>query len=396
MRLVLGLTLLLAACGCSATPTPDPAAGTPEAVEYLGLGTLPGTTADLSGLTGELPDGTPHNRLGGLGSAIAYTGAGNAYVLVADRGPKDGAVPFACRMHTLDIAVTPGRTPAVTLTLTATHLLTEASGKPFVGAAKSKHRLDPEGARVGPNGTVFIADEYGPTVAEFTATGKLLRTLPVPEKFRPERPGEQPEDELPPHNRRGRQPNRGFEGLAITPDGKTLLAALQSPLLQDHPTDSQNRRVGVNVRFLEIPIDGGATREFVYTLDKPGHGVNEVLAYGEGEFLVLERDALGGPLAKFKRVFRVSVKGATDVSGVESLPSTGLPQGMRALTKVPFLNILDRRHGIRAADIAEKFEGLAFGPDLPDGRKLLLITADNDFLPEQPLRVYAFAVGVKK
>ena len=43
-------------------------------------------------------------------------------------------------------------------------------------------------------------------------------------------------------------------------------------------------------------------------------------------------------------------------------------------------------------DVA-KFEGLAFGPDLPDGRRLLLVTADNDFLPDQPFRLYAFAVG---
>ena len=31
------------------------------------------------------------------------------------------------------------------------------------------------------------------------------------------------------------------------------------------------------------------------------------------------------------------------------------------------------------ADFPEKIEGLAFGPDLPDGRHLLLVTNDNDF-----------------
>jgi hypothetical protein len=43
-------------------------------------------------------------------------------------------------------------------------------------------------------------------------------------------------------------------------------------------------------------------------------------------------------------------------------------------------------------DLPEKFEGMTFGPDLPDGRRLLLITADNDFIASAPLRVYAFAL----
>ena len=66
-------------------------------VTLIGVGTLPGDAADFSGLTGKGPDGTPHNRLGGEGSAIAYTGKGREYVLVSDRGPKGTNNDFACR-----------------------------------------------------------------------------------------------------------------------------------------------------------------------------------------------------------------------------------------------------------------------------------------------------------
>lgn len=40
----------------------------------------------------------------------------------------------------------------------------------------------------------------------------------------------------------------------------------------------------------------------------------------------------------------------------------------------------------------EKFEGLAFGPTLPDGRRLLIVTVDNDFKPNAPSLILAFAV----
>jgi hypothetical protein len=35
---------------------------------------------------------------------------------------------------------------------------------------------------------------------------------------------------------------------------------------------------------------------------------------------------------------------------------------------------------------------MAFGPDLPDGRKLLLVTSDNDFQAKVPTWIYAFAI----
>ncbi len=42
--------------------------------------------------------------------------------------------------------------------------------------------------------------------------------------------------------------------------------------------------------------------------------------------------------------------------------------------------------------LREKIEGLAFGPDLQDGRHLLIVTNDNDFMPAQPNRFLAFAI----
>jgi hypothetical protein len=369
-------------------------------VVLLGVGTIPGTAADRSGLAGTASDGTPLDRLGGLGSAIAYTGRGTEYVLVSDRGPKDGASDFPCRYHRMDVTVAPGAAKAVTLTLTATTLLTDGRGRRYVGALEAytgadpakNLRLDPEGVRVGRGGELYVSDEYGPVIYEFDPAGARKRSLPVPPHFRAAKPGKSPAHELPPHSTSGRQPNRGMVGLAISPDGSKLYGIVQSPLIQDGALDAKNERVGVNCRILELTLATGRTREFVYRLDDPANGVCEILAVNDRQFLVLERDAKGGKDAAFKKLFLIDLAAATDVSRVPALPSRQLPAGVTAVTKTPSLDLLDPRFGIAGKACPEKFEGLAFGPDLPDGRHLLLVTADNDFLPDQPFRVYAFAV----
>lgn len=388
-RCIAALALLSGCCGSALAD-----------VELLGVGSLPGSSEDLSKLTGKGSDGSPRNRLGGHGSAIAYTGRGSEYVLASDRGPKDGASDFACRYHRMEIRVAPQAKPVVTLKLTATTLLTDEKGATFIGALdafrdarpEANRRLDPEGVRVGPDGTLFVADEYGPVVYEFLPAGRRKRSLTLPARFQAPKPGLTPADELPPHSRAGRQPNRGMEGLAISPDGSALVGIMQSPLIQDGALDERNARVGLNCRILELEVSGGKAREFVYTLDDPANGVSEILAVGEREFLVLERDGKGGKDAACKRVYLVDLADATDVSRVESLPRSGLPPGVRSARKRLFLDLLEKRHGLAGMDFPEKLEGLAFGPDLADGRHLLLVTADNDFVADRPFLVYAFAV----
>jgi hypothetical protein len=370
-------------------------------VTLIGVGTLPGDASDLSGLKGKGSNGTPHDRLGGHGSAIAYTGKGDEYVLMSDRGPADGASDFACRFHRMSIAVLPDKSPAVSLKLSATTLLTTDDGKQLVGSlgaftladAAKNLRFDPEGMRVGPKGELFASDEYGPLVAEFDAKGKRVKVLPVPAKFQTVKPSKSPADESPPKATTGRLANRGLEGLAITPDGGKLVAAMQSPLIQDGGGfNAKPERMGRHCRLLEIDRATGKTREFVYTLDEPTNGVNEILAINDHEFLVLERDSKLGKDAALKKVFRIDITAATDVSGTDALPVGDLPKDIKAATKTLFLDLLDPAFGIAGKDCPEKFEGLAFGPDLPDGRRRLLVTADNDFIATAPFRVYAFAV----
>jgi len=189
-RLIAALAILLVASG--SLPTRAEAA-----IELLGVGEIPGTDSDglardppilVNPATGkEFPD----DRVGGLGSAIAYTGIGNRYLMTPDRGPADGTVPYLDRYYLLDIAVTPGGSPAVAVTLTHATLLTSQSGTPFTELASAfdatgspaSRRLDPEGTRVSSTGTFFVSDEYGPYLSEFDAAGRRLRSLAVPATF---------------------------------------------------------------------------------------------------------------------------------------------------------------------------------------------------------------------
>jgi hypothetical protein len=384
----------------SAVLTAFVGSGATAQVQLIATVTIPGDARDKSGLP-HTSQTCPPDRFGGFGSAIAATSTPNRYIALTDRGPFDGAAAFRCRFHTLDLVLNAGPDGRYTLTptLVSTTLLTSTSGKPLMGNTGAYSlrdpaeslRYDPEGVRVSAQGTLYISDEYGPTIDEFSIHGTLLRRFQVPAAFGVTAPVGDPLAEAS-LNTAGRQPNRGFEGLALTPDGTRLVAILQSPLIQDGGSNRQGQpRTGLNIRMLELTIATGATRQFVYTLDHPSHGVNEILAIGNHEFLVLQRDGKAGSQAKRRALYRVDLRDASDVSNVASLPNGPLPADIRPVKKTLFLDFMDPSLTLTGEHMPEKIEGLCFGPDLPDARRTLLVTIDNDLKAEVPSIVWCFA-----
>lgn len=370
-------------------------------VTLIGKASLSGDSTDLSGLTDTLSGNIPHNRLGSFGSGIAYAGKDDLYIACDDRGPLDGEAHWKCRTQTFRISVHPEQVKAVTIDLVATTLLTDEQGRSLTGAAdecdvddqRKGLRFDPEGVRVSPAGTCWISDEYGPWIDEFNTEGKRVRRLDVPAKFRVVKPGPNARAELPPHNVSGRQSNRGFEGLAISPDGTKLWTILQSPLLQDHALDAKGKRIGLNIRVLEVTLSGeraGATRELVYPLAKASNGVSEILAINDHELLVLERDGEVGREAVWRQICKIDIANATDVSNVDSLPSDDLPRTITPVSKSTWLDLASERFGLVGKDMPEKIEGLAFGPTLPDGRRTLIVSVDNDLRTDAPSTFFVF------
>lgn len=340
-------------------------------VKLVATTVIPGSATDLSGLTEKLSEGTPHNRLGGFGSAIVPLGK-DRYILLPDRGPQDGAAQYQCR---LQIAQLPFDQKTLSFKLLETVILRDAAGKPFLGdQSAGDRRLDPEGMALSPGQTVYVSDEYGPKIVEFDLKGKFLRELKIPDRYRnPETSGNRDKEAA---AGKGRAPNRGFEGLTITPAGK-LVAILQGPLLQDGGGG------GRFIRMLEIDPATSKTREFVYKRESKKSGANEILALSNSDFLVLERDSSPGS-KRFCKIFRVSLDGASDVAGIDTLPEKTLPDGIQSVRKTEFLDLAN--HGLM---LPEKVEGICFGPNLGN-RRTLLVATDNDFTDDSSF-IYLFS-----
>jgi len=381
----------------------------PPGITLVGKGVVSGSALDTSGLTGDICQAgvpascVPKAIFGGFGSDLTYTGHDNVFIAAPDRGPFDGLtdVPYLDRFYVLHITTDIyAPFPNIQTRLLDTRFLKDWGGENFVGAAGSfANRLDPEGIRVSPEGTFYVSDEYGPYVFEFNRQGHLIRRLTIPAKFEIANPSADPNEELL-DNTAGRQGNRGMEGLAISPDGRTLFGIMQNALLQDHglnPPPSTDR-LGLNNRILKVDLLTGETHEYVYVLDaiNRGQGVCEILAINDHEFLVVERDNRSNlqtpPQAPTRKtIHKINLTGATDVSGTASLPAGALPAGVTPVSKELFINLLDPALNL-VATIPEKIEGLAWGPDLADGRHLLYMISDNDLNPGLATQIYAFAI----
>ena len=374
-----------------------PAAAAAERPELIGVADFSGTASDLSTLSDTLRNGEPHNRLGGF-SALEYTGSGDLYVALPDRGPDDGETGYLCRTQTLEVRVDPAATPAVTARVVETTILRDELGRPFSGDARRMTednetgvRFDPEGLRFADDGSFWVSEEYGPQVVHFTSAGKAVERLDVPDYFRVTSPADSKKAENA-ANVRGRASNKGMEGLAISPDGRTLTGIMQHVLLQDGDRVGGGKPKGRNVRIVQFDLESGDVREFVYVLEDGSLGISEILSLDANRFLVLERDGEPGEAAGVKGLAEIDLSDATDVHGVESLPHGELPASIVPARKRPYLDMLDAAYGLAGAAMPEKIEGLTFGPTLADGRRTLLLSSDNDFEADAPSRIFVFAV----
>ncbi len=401
-------------------------------VALVAQGTLTGSRAgaykDLSGLNYTLENGVPANLLGGLGSGLTYV-SGDTFIAVPDRGPNavsynsliDDTVSYIERFQTLSMRLQPNSGSGLPFTLTPklvdttllhtilplaygsgvaydvgpgaprrnnffTHYFTGRSDNfdpRYSSADPFDARLDAESVRVSNDGlSVFISDEYGPYVYQFfRPTGERLRSFRLPDEFYVAKPDTTTTTEQG-ENTSGRVPNKGMEGLAITPDGRTLVGILQAPTIQDAAAGGA---AGKLLRIAVIDIASGkTTHQYAYQLTT-GSGVSDITALNDHEFMVDERDGKGlgdGSTAKVKQIFKINLAGATDITGLDSLTAASF-----AVPKTLFLDIVSvlNANGIPSTQIPAKLEGTTFGPDAKLNGKTIhtfWVANDNDFLQD--------------
>jgi hypothetical protein len=399
-----------------------------HATDLIAIGTVSGAYEDFATQTAApLENGVPGNRLGGVGSGLAYAG-GTTFIAIPDRGPNanpynslvDDTVSYIDRFQTFNLSLAPSD-PGSALPFTLTPMLTDTtllssrtplvygtgsdlglgSGAPGLNAVNHTHyftgrsdnfdpsrlstypgdaRFDPEGVRVSNDGrSVFISDEYGPYVYQFDrATGMRIRSFALPDNLGIATLSPQKDIEIA-SNTVGRVTNKGMEGLAITPDGKMLVGIMQANLEQDKKK---------SLRIVTIDIRSGAVHEYAYHLTD-GSGVSEIVAVNNHQFLVDERDGSGmadTPLltdtasaAQVKELFLIDLDGAQDVTGL-----SGDLSGY-AVGKTLFLDVVGKLNdaGIDSHLIPSKMEGVAFGQDVVINgatKHTLYMANDDDFL----------------
>ena len=302
-KVLLAIALFALVIGLAATPQIN------AQVTLLAVGSLTSSQAgpytDLSGLKNTLESGVPANLLGGLGSGFAYA-SGNTFLGLPDRGPNadqfddniDSTTSYIPRFHTITMDLKPSPGSALPFTLTPTLRRTTllfsltplvygagdgivGSGVPpqnnflfhfFTGRSDAFDptpdpnnsgnpryaRFDPEGIRLSNDGlSVFISDEYGPYVYQFDRlTGLRLRAFKLPDNLFSPVLSSMGAVEIS-GNTTGRVANKGMEGLAITPDGKTLVGIMQNALIQDAnlggAATKLSRIVTVDIRYRYNP-----------------------------------------------------------------------------------------------------------------------------------------------
>ncbi|MGH8051820.1 MAG: esterase-like activity of phytase family protein [Arenimonas sp.] len=352
------------------------------------------------------------NRFG-FYSDLVYDKSSNTWLALSDRGPGGGVMDYATRVQRIVVPTNLAngviRQPLVFRTI----LFKDASGtllnglnpgslngdKSVLGAS-----FDPEGIALGKNGSLYIADEYGPSIYEFDTSGRLVRSFETPANLKPrEASGILNYVDGRPTVVNGRQDNRGFEGLAANISGTKLYAVMQDPLVNEG--SSNDGRRSRNVRVVEFDIASGqATAQYAYQLEsrttlnaidastaddfsstQQGRsiGLSAIHALTDTEFLVLERDNRGlgveitaAPI--HKRIYRINLQGATDIKNISLAGSDTLPAGVVPVQKFAEFDLLAilRAQGVV---VPEKMEGLAIGPKLADGRYQVLVGTDNDY-----------------
>ncbi len=392
---------------------------------------IPGNTLDATGLAG-----ANRGRFGFF-SDLYYDPVREEWWALSDRGPGGGVIDYATRVQRLEIKLdrTTGAIEKVSIaeTIKFTDLSKVLSSpvNPAVGKPRALNGLnplelngdgavlgrsfDPEGVVVDPQtGDLIVSDEYGPSIYVFDRRGRLRDVFETPANLVPRISDGTTRDYVSSRSvlRFGRQDNRGFEGLAITPDGGRVIGVLQDPLVNE--PGPNNGRDGRNVRVVVFdndrwsPTYGTAIAQYVYQLEKQAEvaariqaaggtatatdprqgrniGLSAIVAINATEFLVLERDnrgigvddPAGASVVGSKRVYKIDISGATDVTDV-ILPADALPAGVIPVSKSSVFIDLAADTVLPNEKIAEKWEGLAIGPRLKGQDRARVIIAGND------------------
>lgn len=378
------------------------------AVSLICAATAPAVSAAPEFVNGLALDGALLDRSGGTDantgrvgyfSDLYYDAQRKQWYGLSDRGPGGGSLDYQTRVQRFRLKVDKKTGVISDFKIRETIIFTDEFGNPMNGLASSPtnvlgHAFDPEGFVIDPHTRHFyVSDEYGPSLYEFNKNGKRVRSFVTPANLIPRDAAGMPNFASDVGNTKGKRTNRGFEGLAISPDGAHVYAMLQSAMLDEGGSGGLCNRI---VKF--STGTGTAVAQYAYQMEgsSQGRGISALFAVNDHEFLVLERNNRGiGVGAELsppnKKLFRIDIAGAADVSPVQFSPSA-CPVGKVTKNPVPFLDLAADTLPELGNKVPEKWEGLAVGPRLKDGSYVLVMGTDNDYSVTQNATAQQFDV----
>ena len=310
-------------------------------------------------------------EVGGL-SGLVYDKANDIYYALSD----DRSQRNPARFYTLAIDLSDGTLDEGDVTFQNVTTLRDEMDAPY-----AENAVDPEGLALTRDGTLLVASEGNvdakpmapPFIRHYSETGEFAADIPLPAYYYPNA-----------DRTSGVRNNLALENLAVSMDGGALWAAIEGALAQDGPI--ADLETGSLVRVLQIDLESGQPQhEYVYITDPipqapnpadgtADNGLVDLLSLdASGTLLTLERAYAQG-VGNSIRLFQAQTSGALDVLGQASLfnADAGVPFEMDP----PVAKTLLADLGELGATL-DNFEGMTFGPLLPDGRPLWWIGVPN-------------------
>ncbi|WP_421996488.1 esterase-like activity of phytase family protein [Reyranella sp.] len=237
---------------------------------------------------------------------------------------------------------------------------------------------------------LWFGDEFGPYLIKTDRTGKVLAVYDTVVDGKTVRSPDHPGLVMPatpgPVRFEARR-SKGFEGMAVSPDGKTLYPLLEGPLLAGDKGEPEARDGQRFLRILEFDVDKGAWtgKSWKYALEQPTNSIGDFNLIDASTGLIIERDDTEGDAAfacmanaikvdcfnvpaKFKRIYKIDFSQA-DADGF--------------VKKVGYIDLMDIDDPQKVARQGGKDGKLTFpfftieNVDLVDGDRIIVGNDNN-------------------
>ncbi|MFM2295546.1 MAG: hypothetical protein RLZZ350_1959 [Verrucomicrobiota bacterium] len=280
-------------------------------------------------------NGLVFTNLPSIGSGLDAIGT-NEFVGITDRGPN-GTVGSRRTFPLPEFSPTIIRFKLAGTNIVPTQfiVLKDTHGKPVSGVSNVKgdellfqtgdatnalsfdeNGVDPEGIRVLPDGKFLLCEEYSPSIFVVATNGEILvRYTPI-SKSLPR--ATYPVKNILPNEFALRRVNKGFEALALSRDGRTAYALLQTPMGDDKDVRYEASQV---VRVLKLDVsDPLAARVTGELLVRTGDATNysakvkpAKISFGDAAWLATDKLLLVEHAKGAVRLVSADFSHATDV-----------------------------------------------------------------------------------